>query len=80
MKVRDFLCSSRIQFFKINDSVKDACAVFNDLKIDASVVVDDEGTLVGLFTKNHIFKAIKNGTNLDTPIGEEIVPLLVEIL
>jgi CBS domain-containing protein len=70
MKVRDFLCSSRIQFFKINDTVRDACAIFNDLKIDASVVVDDNDTLVGLFKKNHVFKAIKNGTNLDTPIGE----------
>jgi PAS domain S-box-containing protein/TyrR family helix-turn-helix protein len=70
MKVRDFLCSSRIQFFKVNDTVKDACAVFNDLKIDASVVVDDNGTLVGLFTKNHVFKAIKKGIPLDTPIGE----------
>ncbi len=70
MKVRDFLCSSRIHFFKYSDSIKVACIVFNDLKIDASAVVDDNGVMIGLFTKNHIFKAIKNGVNLSTPVGE----------
>lgn len=70
MKVRDFLCSSRIHFFKYSDSIKEACIVFNDLKIDASAVVDDNGVMIGLFTKNHIFKAIKNGVNLSTPVGE----------
>ena len=70
MKVRDFLCSSRIHFFRYHDSIKEACVVFSDLKIDASTVVDENGALIGLFTKNHVFKAVKNGISMDTPVGE----------
>src|SRR5512145_750076 len=70
MIVRDFLYSNRTHFLHYNDSVKEACTVFSDLKIDASVVVDDNGILMGLFTKNHVFKAIKNSISLDTPVGD----------
>jgi PAS domain S-box-containing protein/TyrR family helix-turn-helix protein len=70
MRVRDFLVSSRIHLFRPDETVADAAAVFSDLKIDASPVVDSEGALIGLFTKSHIFKAIKNGRSMETPLAD----------
>lgn len=68
MRVRDFLVSSRIHLFRPDDTIQKAASVFSDLKIDASPVVDENGVLTGLFTKSHIFRAIKNGISMDTPI------------
>lgn len=68
MRVRDFLESSRIHFLKRNDTIREAASVFSEKKIDAAPVVDDNGSLIGLFSKNHIFRAIKNKANLDSPI------------
>jgi len=70
MRVRDFLVSSRIHFFNPKDTIKEASSVFHDLKIDASPVVDKDGALIGLFTKSHVFKAIKNGMSMETPLDE----------
>lgn len=70
MRVRDFLLTSRKKMLQSENTLRQVSAVFSDLKIDASPVVDDEGTLIGLFSKSHIFKAIKNGVDPDTPIGE----------
>jgi len=70
MKVRDFLCSNRIHFLKPDDSLQKACEIFSDLKIDATIVIDDENSILGLFTKNHVFKAIKNNIPLNTPVEQ----------
>lgn len=70
MRVRDFLVSTRIHLFSPEDTIKDASSVFRDLKIDASPVVNTEGALIGLFTKSHVFKAIKDGMSMETPVGE----------
>jgi PAS domain S-box-containing protein/TyrR family helix-turn-helix protein len=69
MRVRDFLVSSRTHLFKPEDTVKYAVSVFSDLKIDASPVVNPDGVIVGLFTKSHVFKAIKNGVSMETPLS-----------
>ena len=70
MRVRDFLVSTRIHLFRPEETIKDASSVFRDLKIDASPVVNTDGALIGLFTKSHVFKAIKDGMSMETPIGE----------
>jgi len=45
-------------------------SVISDLKFDALSVVDTYGVPTRLFTKSHIFKAIKNGKSMSTPLAE----------
>lgn len=70
MRVRDFLERSRIHLLKADDTIREAAAVFSEKKIDAAPVVDEKDALTGLFTKSHIFRAVKNGVNIDSPISD----------
>lgn len=68
MRVRDFLESGRIHLLKADDTIRDAAAVFSEKKIDAAPVVDENDALIGLFSKSHVFRAIKNSADLDSPV------------
>lgn len=70
MRVRDFLESNRIHLLKADDTIREAAAVFSEKKIDAAPVVDENDVLTGLFTKSHIFKAIRNGVDYDSPVSD----------
>ncbi len=68
MRVRDFLESGRIHLLKSDDTIRQAAAVFSEKKIDAAPVVDDNDALIGLFSKSHVFRAVKNNVDLDSPV------------
>jgi len=50
-------------------SVKDATSIFLEHQVDGAPVVDENGNLLGLFTKTHIFRAISRGLDLNTPVA-----------
>ncbi|MFZ5639420.1 MAG: CBS domain-containing protein [Bacillota bacterium] len=51
---------------KKSDTIQDVARLFVDRVIDGAPVVDDNGKIVGVFTKTHLLKAF--GKPLDTPV------------
>ncbi|MBP2666015.1 MAG: modulated sigma54 specific transcriptional regulator, Fis family, partial [Firmicutes bacterium] len=57
MKVRD-LMSKKLITLNAGVSLSDAARIFGEGNIDGAPVVDDEGMLIGLFTKTHLIQSI----------------------
>ena len=57
MKVRD-LMSKKLITLNAGVSLSDAARIFSESNIDGAPVVDDDGMLIGLFTKTHLIQSI----------------------
>jgi len=69
MKVREIMTPNPLTLTP-QQTVGEAVSIFMDKKIDGAPVLDENGKLVGLFTKSHIYRVINNGMNLDTKVEE----------
>ena len=69
MKVKEVMSLNPITL-STNCTLKDGAEIFSSSHIDSAPVVDDQYRLVGIFTKNHLFNAIKEGKDPDTSIPE----------
>ncbi|MEN6348447.1 MAG: sigma 54-interacting transcriptional regulator [Syntrophomonas sp.] len=49
-------------------SIREAVSIFIEYDIDGAPVVNHKGQLIGLFTKSHVYRAIKRGLDMLTPI------------
>lgn len=56
--------------FTVDQTVSEAAVSFLDNQFDGAPVVDENGKLIGLFTKTHVFRAIKTGLDMETKVGE----------
>ncbi|MHB9096021.1 MAG: CBS domain-containing protein [Eubacteriales bacterium] len=63
--VRDVM-SKGVLKLKRGQTIKEVNQLFIDRVIDGAPVVDDEGKVIGVFTKTHLMRAM--GKSLDTPI------------
>lgn len=50
-------------------TIGEAAIIFMEKQIDGAPVVDEEGKLIGLFTKSHIYRAINGDREFDRPIS-----------
>ncbi len=69
MKIKEFIKGELIWLTQ-DVSIKDAVKIFGENKIDGAPVLDDDFKLQGLFTKTHIYRAITQELDLQTPVGE----------
>lgn len=67
MRNKDIMTSS-LRLLKPDQTIKEAVDLFYQYKIDGAPVVDEEGFLLGLFTKNHIFQAIHDHMDFTLPV------------
>jgi PAS domain S-box len=51
-------------------TVGDAAVIFMEKKFDGAPVLDDNGKLVGLFTKSHVYRVINSGMDMNTKIED----------
>lgn len=69
MKVKDVMTFNPITL-STNSTLKDGAEVFSNSHIDSTPVVDDRFRLVGIFSKLHLFEAIKEGKSSNTLIKD----------
>jgi len=58
---------------KPDQMVGEVVNIFLDKKIDGAPVVDEQGQLIGLFTKSHIYRGIINNRDLMNTRVEEMM-------
>jgi PAS domain S-box-containing protein len=69
MKVREIMTSNPITL-KPNQTVGEATVLFFENKIDAAPVLDEQGKLIGLFVKSHIYRVITSHMNMATEVKD----------
>ncbi|PKM78064.1 MAG: AAA family ATPase [Firmicutes bacterium HGW-Firmicutes-15] len=69
MKIREIMTTDPLTLTP-NQTVGEVVSIFMDNKIDGAPVLDENGKLIGLFTKSHIYRAINNRMNLETRVEE----------
>ncbi len=69
MKLKEIMTSHPITF-QPTLSVKEATSIFLEHQVDGAPVVDENGNVLGLFTKTHIFRVISQGFDLNTPVAD----------
>ncbi|AET69647.1 PAS domain S-box [Desulfosporosinus orientis DSM 765] len=67
MKVREIMTSDPLTISP-NHKVCEVVNIFIANKIDGAPVLDENGKLVGLFTKSHIYRAISRGLDMNTKV------------
>lgn len=69
MKVRQIMSSNPITL-NTGQTVGEVLHIFMNNQIDGAPVLDENGKLVGLFTKSHIYRAISNSTGMSMKVKE----------
>ena len=64
MKVSEIM-SSEVYSLYTSQSLRDAARLFLEKRIDGTPVLNDEGEIVGLLGKSHLYRAIADGHNID---------------
>lgn len=68
MKIKNFM-STDVFCLDPDNTIWEVASLFLEYKIDGAPVVK-EGKLLGLFTKTHLIRSIKNKTDMSTPVAE----------
>ncbi len=69
MKIREIMTPNPLTLTP-DQTVGEVVSIFVDNKFDGAPVLDENGKLIGLFTKSHIYRAINSGMNMKTKIKE----------
>jgi len=69
MKVREIMTPDPLTLTP-NQTVGEAAIIFMDHKIDGAPVLDENGKLVGLFTKSHIYRVINNRMGMNIKVED----------
>lgn len=69
MKVREIMTPDPLTLSP-QQTVYEVVSIFMDNMIDGAPVVNEDGNLVGLFTKRHIYRAINKRMDLNTQVGD----------
>ncbi len=73
MKVKDVMKPNPVLFYP-GMTIKEATRIFLEKSIDGAPVVNEHNQLMGLFTKSHIYRALCEGRDINSPI-EEVMTL-----
>jgi PAS domain S-box-containing protein len=69
MKLREIMTPDPITL-RPDQSVREATTLFSDNQVDGAPVIDDDGKIIGLFTKSHIYRMVSQGMDMHTPLAE----------
>ncbi|ADL13341.1 sigma 54-interacting transcriptional regulator [Acetohalobium arabaticum] len=69
MKVAEIMTKDPITLCK-EDTIGKAAEIFHNERIDGAPVVDAENKLIGIFTKSHLMKAVKEGLENSIAVGK----------
>lgn len=78
MKVRDYMTTNPIVLYK-EEAISRAASLLLDNRIDGLPVVDEAYKLIGLVTKSHVFRALKNHLPEETAVGTLMETRLVTL-
>ncbi|GEN32770.1 sigma-54-dependent Fis family transcriptional regulator [Aneurinibacillus danicus] len=78
MKVRDYMTANPIVLYK-EETISRAASLLLENRIDGLPVVDEAYKLIGLLTKSHVFRAMKNHLPEETPVGTLMQTRLVTL-
>ncbi|MEZ2656483.1 sigma 54-interacting transcriptional regulator [Aneurinibacillus aneurinilyticus] len=78
MKVRDYMTANPIVLYK-EETISRAASLLLENRIDGLPVVDEAYKLIGLVTKSHVFRAMKNHFPEETPVGTLMQTRLVTL-
>lgn len=79
MKVAEIMTQDPITLGK-EDSIRKAAEIFHNERIDGAPVVDAENKLIGIFTKSHLMKAVKEGLENYIAVGKLMQRDVVKII
>jgi len=69
MKLSEIM-SNNIIVLNLGHTIKEASQIFLDHEIDGAPVVNDQREMLGLLTKNHIYRVMARGENPSTLVGD----------
>lgn len=69
MRLKEIMTENPITF-PPDLTIREATRIFYEHQIDGAPVVDDNGKILGLFTKTHIFRTISQELDLNTPVAD----------
>ncbi len=69
MKLREIMTPDPLTLSP-RQTVGEAAIIFMENKFDGAPVLDDNGKLIGLFTKSHIYRVLNNGMDMHTKIED----------
>lgn len=69
MKLKDVMSKDPV-VIHMEKSLKEAVALFIQKEVDGAPVVDDEGQLVGLITKSHVYRAVVEDMDMSVPVKQ----------
>ncbi|GAB6181001.1 sigma 54-interacting transcriptional regulator [Desulfotomaculum defluvii] len=69
MKLREIMTSNPITLTP-QQTVQEAAKIFLKHQVDGAPVIDNNGDIIGLFTKNQIYQLVSQGFNILTPVGQ----------
>ncbi|MTI59598.1 MAG: CBS domain-containing protein [Firmicutes bacterium] len=78
MRVFDIMSRKPITLFR-QDTINRAAQVFHNNKIDGAPVVDNQGKLLGIFTKSHLMEVIIDNLDRSTLVEELMTWDLIKI-
>ncbi|SHG68595.1 PAS domain S-box-containing protein [Thermosyntropha lipolytica DSM 11003] len=78
MKVKEFMTRD-VVCIDPDATLEEVAQIFLERKIDGVPVVDGEGKLVGLITKTHLIRAIKNHLSYDSKVKDVMTVKLVTV-
>ncbi len=68
MKIKEFI-KGKLIWLTEEVPIREAVKIFIENKIDGAPVVDADFKMKGLFTKSHVYRAIEQELDLQTPVG-----------
>lgn len=69
MRYREIMTTNPVTL-KPEQTVREAADIFIERRIDGAPVLDEEGRLLGLFTKTHLYRCITRDVPYDTLVAE----------
>ena len=69
MLLKEMMTSNPV-CLSVDQTVAEAAVIFLDNQFDGAPVVDESGKLIGLFTKSHVFRAMKQQMDLHTRVED----------
>ncbi len=68
MKISEIMTPDPISL-RPEQTIGEAAIIFMEKQIDGAPVVDEDGKLIGLFTKSHVYRAINGDREFDRPVS-----------
>lgn len=69
MRFREIMTTDPVTL-KPEHTVREAAGIFIERRIDGAPVLDEQGKLIGLFTKTHLYRCMTQDISAETPVAD----------